>query len=100
MIPKSKLAKYRSIMPGLPTAINETVKRLAAVSGSDLPSVQVLVFEPELGHSIWSDLRHHKRSMKSLEKMLRKGIKDLEWNGFRYITIHGTNYGLSDHNSD
>lgn len=77
----------------------------AAKSGSSLPpcsaipAAQVLVYQPELTHSVWTDVMHRKRSQKSLEAMLRKGVRSGEYVGYRLLTIHSEYVGISWPNS-
>ena len=68
---------------------------LAAASGSAIPSAQALIFQPELTHSVWTDVMHRKRSRKSLEAMLRKGVRSGEYVGYRLLTIEAEYRGIS-----
>lgn len=73
----------------------------AAKSGSSLPpcsaipAAQVLVYQPELTHSVWTDVMHQKRSRQSLEAMLRKGVRSGEYVGYRLLTIEAEYVGIS-----
>jgi hypothetical protein len=58
-----------------------------------LPQAMVLVYQPELTHSVWQDLMHHKRTLKGLEAALRKGVRDGEWVAWRLIHIEKEVYG-------
>ena len=62
--------------------------------GSAIPSAQALIFQPELTHSVWTDVRHRKRSRKSLEDMLRKGVRTGEYAGYRLLTIEAEYIGV------
>lgn len=73
----------------------------AAKSGSSLPTcsaipaAQVLVYQPELTHSVWTDVMHRKRSRQSLEAMLQKGVRSGEYVGYRLLTIEAEYIGIS-----
>lgn len=60
----------------------------AIVQGDKVPGAMVLVYQPELTHSVWIDYESRHRSRGSLEKALRKGVKDGEWVAWRLVTIH------------
>ena len=62
---------------------------------SAIPSAQVLVYQPDLTHSVWTDVMHRKRSQKSLEAMLRKGVRSGDYVGYRLLTIHAEYLGIS-----
>ena len=47
----------------------------------------VLVYQPELTHSVWQDVISRHRTAKGLEKYLRKGVKDGKWWGWRIIRV-------------
>jgi hypothetical protein len=51
------------------------------------PRAMVLVFNPTLTHSVWQDLISRHRTVKGLEKHLRKGVRDGEWVGWRIIQV-------------
>jgi hypothetical protein len=46
------------------------------------------MYKPELTYSVWVDYIHHKRSIKSLEEDLKKGIKNGDYLGYRLIIVH------------
>lgn len=58
------------------------------MSDNPMPKVQVLMYKPELTYSVWVDYIHHKRSIKSLEEDLKKGIKNGDYLGYRLIIVH------------
>lgn len=55
---------------------------------TQMPSVMVLKYYPELSHSQWSDFHHQKRTVAGLLKYLRQAVKRGEFVGYRFITIH------------
>jgi len=59
-----------------------------------LPQIQVLIFEPELTHSVWSDYWPRARTMKGLMRELRTEIKAGRFVGYRFLTIHEEHLGL------
>ena len=59
------------------------------------PRAQALIFQPELTHSVWIDVMHRKRSRKSLETMLRKGVRSGEYVGYRLLNIEAEYIGVS-----
>ena len=59
------------------------------------PRAQALIFQPELTHSVWTDVMHRKRSRKSLEAMLRKGVRSGEYVGYRLLNIEAEYIGVS-----
>jgi hypothetical protein len=61
---------------------------------AQLPHVQVFVFRPELTCSVWEDLYSRRRTKKSLEAMLRKGVRSGHWIGYRFVTIHEQHIGV------
>lgn len=61
---------------------------------SGTPYAQVLVFQPELTHSVWLDHWHRCRSKESLEKRLRKGVREGRYVGYRLLTIHEEHIGI------
>ncbi len=67
---------------------------LAAAHCSAIPRAQALIFQPELTHSVWTDVMHRKRSRKSLEAMLRKGVRSGEYVGYRLLTIEAECIGV------
>lgn len=69
--------------------------RLGAAHCSAIPRAQALIFQPELTHSVWTDVMHRKRSRKSLEAMLRKGVRSGEYVGYRLLTIEAEYMGIS-----
>lgn len=62
---------------------------------SAIPKAQVLVYEPRITHSVWTDVMHRNRSRKSLEAMLRKGVRSGEYVGYRLLTIEAEYVGIS-----
>lgn len=58
-------------------------------------SAQVLVFQPELTHSVWTDFMHRFRSQESLERYLRKAVKKGEYVGYRILTVHAEYLGAT-----
>lgn len=75
---------------------NKAVKSGSSpASCSAIPAAQVLVYQPELTHSVWTDLMHRKRSRESLEAMLRKGVRSGEYVGYRLLTIEAEYVGIS-----
>ena len=79
--------------------MSENVKQPEAAgspgaAGSAIPRAQVLIFRPELTHSVWTDVMHLKRSRKSLEAMLRKGVRSGEYVGYRLFTIEAEHIGV------
>ena len=47
----------------------------------------VLIYQPELTHSVWVDLISQHRTEAGLEKHLRKGVKDGDWVGWMIIQV-------------
>ena len=47
----------------------------------------VLVFQPELTHSVWQDLISRHRTIEGLERHLRKGVRKGDWVGWRIIRV-------------
>ncbi len=74
---------------------NLNVPLLAPKRGSAIPSAQVLIFKPELTHSVWIDVLHRKRSRKRLEAMLRNGVRSGEYVGYRLLAIEVQYTGIS-----
>ena len=54
---------------------------------NQLPSVQVLVFEPRLTHSVWVDFVHRCRTLMGLLKKLQAGVRSGEYVGYRLIEV-------------
>jgi len=54
---------------------------------STLPRAMVLVYQPELTHSVWQDFWHNRRSQESLERELRRGVRSGEWVAWRLIRV-------------
>lgn len=67
---------------------------LAAAHGSAIPYAQALIFQPELTHSVWTDVMHRKRSRKSLEALLRKEVRAGRYVGYRLLTIEAEYIGV------
>ena len=65
-----------------------------AATGSALPHVMVLTFDPRLTHSVWCDFSHRCRTLAGLERTLRAETKAGRIVGFRFITIHRDVLGL------
>ena len=51
------------------------------------PRAMVLIYQPELTHSVWVDLISQHRTEAGLEKHLRKGVKDGKWVGWMIIQV-------------
>ena len=47
----------------------------------------VLVYQPALTHSVWQDFECRARSKVALERILRAGVKDGRWVGWRLIRL-------------
>ncbi len=47
----------------------------------------VLVYQPELTHSVWQDFISRHKTIDGLEKALRKGVRNGKWVGWRLMTI-------------
>ena len=58
------------------------------------PRAMVLIYRPELTHSVWVDLISQHRTEAGLEKHLRKGVKNGDWLGWRIIQV--SKQGLGD----
>jgi len=54
----------------------------------------VLVYQPELKHSVWTDYIHQCRTLNGLRKQLRSEIKRGRFVGYRFVTIHREIMGL------
>lgn len=54
----------------------------------------VLKFSEELTHSYWCDFTHRCRTHNGLQKMLKRGIKQGQWIGFRLIEIQQEEIGV------
>ena len=63
--------------------------------GMDIPRAQVLIFQPKLTHSVWVDVIHQKRSLKSLEAILRKGVISGKYAGYRIIRVESEHIGIT-----
>ena len=63
------------------------------MTDAKMPAAMVLVFQPELTHSVWQDFISRARSRKNLERILRKGVRDGDWVAWRLITIHHEVHG-------
>jgi hypothetical protein len=53
----------------------------------------VLVYEPQLTHSVWQDFVSRHRTERGLERRLRKGVKKSEWIAWRIIEIRQEVFG-------
>lgn len=51
------------------------------------PRAMVLVFQPELSHSVWKDFHSKARTRRGLERLLKAGVKRGEWIGWRLLYI-------------
>jgi hypothetical protein len=58
-------------------------------------SAQVLVFQPELTHSVWTDFMSRARTQEALEKQLRKGVRSGEYVGYRLHRIECEYLGIT-----
>lgn len=76
------------------TRKTSTPASLGAATGSAIPRAQALIFQPELTHSVWTDVMHRKRSRKSLEAMLRKEVRAGRYMGYRLLTIEAEYIGV------
>lgn len=52
-----------------------------------LPTAMVMVYQPELKHSVWLYYRNKSRSIEGLERKLKEGVKRGEWVGWMLIRI-------------
>ena len=52
-----------------------------------LPRAMVLVYQPELTHSVWLDYRNTSRSIQGLERKLKEGVRRGDWVGWRLVRI-------------
>jgi len=68
----------------------------AAQSGNQapLPRVMVLIYQPELTHSVWQDYRHRCRTANGLQKLLKREKLSGRIVAHRLITIHEERFGL------
>lgn len=53
-----------------------------------IPHTMVFMYSPALGHSMWVDFFHRKRTKAGLLKYLQTAVKRGEYIGYRFITIH------------
>ena len=53
-----------------------------------LPRAMVMVYMPELRHSVWCDFQCRSRTIEGLRKVLKKGIRNGEYVAYRLIYIH------------
>lgn len=60
-----------------------------------MPQVQVLKFEPELTHSVWTDYAYRSRTRRTLDKHLQSLIKNGTYVGFRLIHIEYQQVGIA-----
>lgn len=51
--------------------------------------VMVLVYMPELRHSVWQDYITRTRTVTALIKQLRLGVRNGRFIAYRLMTIHG-----------
>ena len=59
-----------------------------------LPSVMVLEFKSELGHSVWIDYFHRCRTLKGLTKLLKSEVKAGKYVAFRLMHITREEMGI------
>jgi hypothetical protein len=60
-----------------------------------IPKAMVLVYEPALTHSVWQDYWHLRRSRVTLERELRRGVKQGRWVAWRLIYIEKEVMGIT-----
>lgn len=60
---------------------------MVAMNPRPIPSAQVLVHQPELTHSVWTDFVHRCRSLDALRKKLRLAVRKGEYVGYRLLRI-------------
>ena len=56
---------------------------------------QALIYQPELTHSVWTDVQHRCRSRAALQKMLRKRVRSGEYVGYRILHIEEEHIGVT-----
>lgn len=54
---------------------------------STLPRAMVLVYQPELTHSVWLDWISKHRTRKGMEQRLKQGVRNGEWVAWRLMHI-------------
>ncbi len=54
---------------------------------STLPRAMVLVYQPELTHSVWQDWISNHRTLKGMEQRLKQGVRNGEWVAWRLMRI-------------
>lgn len=54
---------------------------------STLPRAMVLVYKPELTHSVWQDFVSKHRTRKGMEQRLKQGVRNGEWVAWRLIHV-------------
>ncbi len=54
---------------------------------STLPRAMVLIYQPELTHSVWQDWISNHRTRKGLEQRLKQGVRNGEWVAWRLMHI-------------
>lgn len=60
---------------------------------SKLPDSMVLVYQPELTHSVWVDHVTRARTVKGLERGLKQGVKDGRYVAWRLMRTENEVYG-------
>lgn len=56
---------------------------------------QVLVFQPELTHSVWTDIQSRARTRAGLEKQPRAGVRSGEYVGYRLHRVEAEYVGIT-----
>lgn len=54
---------------------------------SSSPAAMVLVYQPELGCSVWQDYLSRARTIAGLERQLRRGVRCGYWVAWRLVRI-------------
>lgn len=68
--------------------MKQTVSHNAVTSRrTSMPAAMVLVFQPELSHSVWHDFLSRARTLAGLERQLKAGVKRGDWVAWRLIRI-------------
>lgn len=58
-------------------------------------AVQALIYQPELTHSVWTEIRHQCRGIAGIRRMAWREIESGRWVGYRVATIHEEHLGLT-----
>lgn len=61
-----------------------------------LPRAQVLIHEPRINLSIWTDFESQARTFKGLVRQLREGVKSGKYVGYRLIHVYWEKLGIVD----